>query len=66
MKEPAHLLRGAFHVLLLPAVSVILLPFRPQQARAQFCTGWSAGPDMPSTGVRMVGVLTNSIYEKTN
>ena len=56
MKEPAHLLRGAFYVLLLPAVSVILFPFSPQEARAQFCTGWSAGPDMPSTGVRMVGV----------
>ena len=56
MKEPAHLLRGAVYVLLLPAVSVILFPFSPQEARAQFCTGWSAGPDMPTTGVRMVGV----------
>src|SRR6266542_1269758 len=54
MKEPAHLLRGAFYVLLLLCASVSIV-FQ-QQASAQSCTGWSAGPDMPSTAVRMVGV----------
>ena len=53
----AHLIRGAFYELVLLAASVVLVAFSPQQTRAQSCTGWSAGPDMPSTGVRMVGVF---------
>jgi len=55
----AHLIRGAFYLLLLLAVSGILVVFSAQRARAQACPGgqhWSPGPDMPSTGVRMVGV----------
>jgi len=58
MKEPAHLPGGAFYVLLLLAVCLIPVALIPQQARAQSCgrPGWLAGPDMPSTGVRMVGV----------
>jgi hypothetical protein len=56
MKKPAHLLPGAFCLLL--AVSVISFALSSQQAGAQSCTvaGFSPGPDMPSTGVRMVGV----------
>src|ERR1700756_1433580 len=59
MKEPAHLPRGAFYELLLLAVSVVPVVLSPQQARAQSCapSGWSPGPNMPSTGVRMVGVF---------
>jgi len=52
----AHLIRGAFYLLLLLAASAVPLA---QQAHAQACPGgqhWSSGPDMPSTGVRMVGV----------
>ena len=52
----AHLIRGAFCLLLLLAASAVPLA---QQAHAQACPGgqhWSPGPDMPSTGVRMVGV----------
>ena len=51
-----HLIRGTVSLLLITGACVILVAFSPQQPRAQFCTGWSAGPDMPSTGVRMVGV----------
>ncbi len=64
----AHLLRSAFYVLLLLGVSVI--PFAlgqvpggriapPQKVNPTGGTcipGWSAGPDMPSAGIRMVGV----------
>ena len=53
----AHLIRGAFYELVLLVASVVLVAFSPQQTSAQSCTGWSAGPDMPSTGVRMVGVF---------
>jgi hypothetical protein len=52
----AHLVRSAFYLLLLLAASAVPLA---QQAHAQACPGgqhWSSGPDMPSTGVRMVGV----------
>jgi len=31
-------------------------PPSPTPTATQSCPGWSAGPDMPSTGVRMVGV----------
>ena len=62
----AHLLRGAFYLFLLLAMAAI--PFasgqrqmsRPAQKENPTgitCDGiWHAGPDMPSTGVRMVGV----------
>ena len=67
----AHLFRGAFYALLLSTVCVIPLAFGqwvqhpsqkspiPQEpAQPAVCNqGWSAGPDMPSTGVRMVGVF---------
>ncbi len=67
----ANLLRGACYVLLLLAVSAIPLGFgqRPMCAPSPknnptgfVCMGcppgitWRPGPDMPSTGVRMVGV----------
>ena len=54
----AHLKRGAFSLLLIMAACLIPFVLGLQQARAQSCTGpgWLAGPDMPSTGVRMVGV----------
>ena len=68
----AHIIRSAFYLLLLLAVCVIPFAFgqrtqlpsqipqitAEQSAAAQpVCTqGWSAGPDMPNTGVRMVGV----------
>ena len=55
----AHLVRRAFYLLLLLVFSIMLVPLSPQQAHAQACPGgqhWSSGPDMPSTGVRMVGV----------
>jgi hypothetical protein len=58
----AHLIRGTFDLLLLLTVSVILVALSPQQVGAQSCSGWSAGPDMPSTGVRMVGVFTNGKF----
>ena len=69
MKKTAHLFRGAFYVLLLPLVAVyeIQLALGQWQAAAPpssknptggicFSPAWTAGPDMPSTGVRMVGV----------
>jgi hypothetical protein len=51
-------LRRAFSLLTLLAVCAILFASGQRQARAQACAGigWTAGPDMPSTGVRMVGV----------
>ena len=65
----APLGRGAFYVLLLPLVAVyeIQLALGQWQAAALpssknptggvcFPSAWTAGPDMPSTGVRMVGV----------
>ena len=55
----AYLIRGAFYLPLLVAVCMIPFPLSLQQAHAQACPGgqhWSPGPDMPSTGVRMVGV----------
>jgi hypothetical protein len=52
----AHPIQGAFYLFVFSAVSMILVVLSAQHARAQSCTGWSAGPDMPSTGVRMVGV----------
>jgi len=53
----AHLAR-AFSLFSLLVVSLLSFTFGQWQARAQNCAGigWSAGPDMPSTGVRMVGV----------
>ena len=55
-------IRGTFHLLSILALFVTAVGLS-QQARAQSCTGWSAGPDMPSTGVRMVGVyLTPKFY----
>jgi hypothetical protein len=62
----AQIIRGSFYLLLLMAVCVI--PFAsahdkaiapsPKQNPAEIpCTiGWSAGADLPSTGVRMVGI----------
>ena len=58
----AHLIQRASCLLLLLAVCVIPVALSPQQARAQSCTGWSAGPDMPSNGVRMVGVYFGKFY----
>ena len=54
-----HLLRGTFDLLLLLAASVVPFALSPQQALAQSCgpSGWSPGPDLPSTGVRMVGIF---------
>ena len=62
----AHLIRGAFYLLLLLAICAIPFSLGQPQARAPssqenptgtLCTGgWSAGPDLPSPGVRMVGV----------
>ena len=62
----AHLIRGAFYLLLLLAICAIPFALGQPQARAPssqenptgtLCTGgWSAGPDLPSPGVRMVGV----------
>ena len=60
-----HLIRGAFDLLVLLGASVATIALTPQQAGGQSCTvpfGWSAGPDMPSTGVRMVGVYTNGKF----
>ena len=62
----AHLIRGASFLFLLSAVGWISLALAQWQIAeltttekptGVACTpGWSAGPDMPSTGVRMVGV----------
>ena len=61
-----HLIRGAFY--LLPLLGLCAIPFAfgdnkgaapsPKQSPAGIpcVTGWSTGPDLPSTGVRMVGV----------
>src|ERR1041384_2333450 len=53
-----RLIRRTFDLLLFLAVSVIPTVLSSQRAAAQSCgsPGWLAGPDMPSTGVRMVGV----------
>ncbi|PYI96580.1 MAG: hypothetical protein DMF00_14760 [Verrucomicrobia bacterium] len=70
MKRQAHLLRDTLYVLLVLAVSVIPFAFahRQTEERTQskspsgfVCygcpsNGWHAGPDMPSTAVRTVGV----------
>ena len=63
----AHLIRGAVYLLLLLAILVIPFALEQRLNGAQFLTqnptaiscvpGWSAGPEMPSTGVRMVGVF---------
>ena len=73
----AHLVRGAFYLLLLFAMCVIPLALGERQAdvRSQnenptgfVCPdcplpgGWRAGPDMPSPGVRMVGVVLFNFY----
>jgi len=63
----AHLLRGVFYLLLLLAVGVIPLGFGQWQARAPsvkenptivcgYPGSWHQGANMPSTGVRMVGI----------
>jgi hypothetical protein len=62
----AYLIRGAFYVLLTMSLCVIPFalghlqvrdPTRNQNPASVVCAGgWSAGPDMPSTGVRMVGI----------
>jgi hypothetical protein len=62
----AQLLRSAFLLLRLVAVCVIPFalaqwqiggPAKKENPTGAACTpGWSAGPDMPSTGVRMVGI----------
>jgi hypothetical protein len=68
----AHLLRGAFYLLALLTVCVI--PFASGQRQVLghaakqnpagiVCNGvWQAGPEMPSTGVRMVGVQFGKFY----
>jgi len=60
----ARLTRGALDLFL--SLSVCAVPFAlSPQARAQACPGgqhWSPGPDMPSTGVRMVGVYFDSKF----
>jgi hypothetical protein len=58
----SQLNRGVFCLLLVPALCVISVTVSPQQACAQSCAGWSPGPDMPSTGVRMVGILFNGKF----
>jgi len=73
----AHLVRGALAELLLLAVCVIPFASGQGQPDMQpenqnptgfFCPdctyppGWRPGPDMPSTGVRMVGVLMSKFY----
>ena len=55
----AHFIRGALDLLVLLGASMVTIALTPHQAGAQSCSvpfGWSPGPDMPSTGVRMVGV----------
>ena len=60
----AHLIRGAFYLLPLLTLCSILFAFGQRwQVELPAPTGglcyppsWRAGPDMPSTGVRMVGV----------
>ena len=63
----AQLLRGALFLLLLLAVCVIAIalgqrlngapsPNEKPSGGVCFPPAWTAGPDMPSTGVRMVGV----------
>src|SRR6266853_6463406 len=40
-----------------------ITPAQSAAAQPAVCTpGWSAGPDMPSTGVRMVGVYANGKF----
>jgi Kelch motif len=70
MKKPAHFPRGAFYLLLLLAIYVIPfalahrqsdVPPQSQNPSGFVCygcpsNGWHAGPDMPSTAVRTVGV----------
>ena len=61
----AHLIRGALY--LLPAIFAISFALTQRELAAPSPTqnptggacasGWSTGPDMPSTGVRMVGVF---------
>ena len=73
----AYLIRGAVYLLPLLAVCVIPFAYGQRQSdvRSQnqnptgfVCPncplpgGWRAGPDMPSTGVRMVGVLLGNFY----
>ena len=63
----ARLIQGAFYLLLLPALYAISFaltqrelaaPSSRQNPTGGACaSGWSAGPDMPSTGVRMVGIF---------
>jgi hypothetical protein len=62
----AHLIRSAFYLLLLLALCVIPFALGQRQTLARFfkdnptlvCNdGWQTGPDMPSTGVRMVGIF---------
>jgi hypothetical protein len=69
----AHLIRGAFYLLLVFAVCVIAFAFGQRLIGAPstkekptggicFQPAWTAGPDMQSTDVRMVGVLLNKFY----
>jgi len=66
----AHLLRGAFYLLLLMLMAVCVIPFALAQRQTDapslqedptgiICTpgSWEAGADLPSPGVRMVGVF---------
>lgn len=77
MKKRAHLVRGALYLLLLLPICVIpfALAHREPRVRSQnqnptgfvcfgcpFPGGWQLGPDMPSTGVRMVGVVFNDKF----
>jgi len=49
-------LRCSYYLLPTLAAYLIICALSQWKAGAQDCLGWSAGPDMPSTGVRMVGV----------
>jgi hypothetical protein len=67
----AHLIRKALLLLTLLAICVIPFAWGQRQARPPsleknptiVCNqSWQAGPDMPSTGVRMVGVAANGKF----
>jgi len=60
----AELVRAAFFLFQTLAVWVMPFAFGQWEARAQNCpgSGWSAGPDIPSSGVRMVGTYSGGKF----